>query len=664
MSNKTREEVLNIFEDRFKRLTGYKGRFDHYPLMKHELDRFDTDKDKSRSFAEVFTPLYIVDEMIGTVENVGGMDQGNKYLDFCAGHGQFSIRILRMLYEKHGEEFDIGRYLKQKHYFCELQTSSCYKLLWTFSSKINLAIGDALQLGILPKKARGIWAYLESIDSWIDVSNFTRALFAKTGMGKNYSEEKEQEFVRIYDSFIGFLNGITEEKNMLSNIKQIIATKEGRQKFLEIINEASDGVEQNWQDKATPEWVVREMVNTIPGGVESLKKILVLFNVEFLECLVKEKGVDPRRITFGYDSELEGLYATTAYKVNTMSIGKSFEELVQATEGLAGKFDVVFSNPPYQIQSDAQKGREGGGSRQAKPIYHEIVMHAIDNIQPRYISMITPSRWMVGGMGLGAYRQRMLDDKRIRLIQDFPGEKDVFPTVMIKGGVSYFLWDKEHCGDCEFNGYKRPLNEFDIVVRDNTSVSILKKVLAKHPAGQFCDQKVLPNKPFGLPTNFNEWVPEGTPGAVRCFAMRQEEKWVHKDAFMDEHNVLSKHKVCIARARSQGITDAEGEGRPSPVTGYTFQIGPNEICIETYIVIGAFSNKREANNYEEYVKTKFFRFCLMQRLISQDVNKAKFAWVPDLGDYSKAWTDQELYQHFGLTKKEIDHIEKTIKELK
>jgi len=658
MSNKTREEVLNIFEDRFKRLTGYKGRFDHYPLMKHELDRFDTDKDKSRSFAEVFTPLYIVDEMIGTVENVGGMDQGNKYLDFCAGHGQFSIRILRMLYEKHGEEFDIGRYLKQKHYFCELQTSSCYKLLWTFSSKINLAIGDALQLGKLPKKARGIWAYLESIDSWIDVSNFTRALFAKTGMGKNYSEEKEQEFVRIYDSFIGFLNGITEEKNMLSNIKQIIATKEGRQKFLEIINEASDGVDQNWQDKATPEWVVREMVNTIPGGVESLKKILVLFNVEFLECLVKEKGVDPRRITFGYDSELEGLYATTAYKVDTLSIGKSFEELVQATEGCAGRFDVVFSNPPYQVDDNG-----GGYKVSSSPIYHSIVELTIDAIKPQYISMITPSRWMGGGKGLNNYRERMIADKRIRLIRDFPGTSEVFTNVAIGAGVSYFLWDRDYNGNCEFNGYKRPLNEFDIVIRDNTSVSILKKVLAKHPAGQFCDQKVLPRKPFGLSTNFNEWVPEGTPGAVKCYCTKKEgfERYINNCNSSDKHGVQNKWKALLSLLPYEGAAHKDPDRR---LFTMVFLAEKGTVCKEGYLVAGSFDSEKEAKNYVSYMKTKFFRYMVSMRLASQIFSRDKFAWVPDLQDYSKAWTDKELYQHFGLLKQEIDHIESTIKELK
>jgi len=132
----------------------------------------------------------------------------------------------------------------------------------------------------------------------------------------------------------------------------------------------------------------------------------------------------------------------------------------------------------------------------------------------------------------------------------------------------------------------------------------------------------------------------------------------------DNHGILGKYKVCTSKARSQGIIDAEGNRQPSPVLGTTFQISKGDSCTETYVVLAAFNTKKEADNFEAYLRLKFPRFCLMQRLISQDVNKSKFSWVPDLEDYSKAWTDEELYAHFGLTKKEIEHIEKTIKGIK
>jgi hypothetical protein len=647
--NKTQGEILTLLEDRFKQVSSLKGDLSKFPVTKKDGLEFKTDKEKSRSFAEVFTPIHIVDEMIQTLPE-GGLSMDTTNLDLCAGYGQFTIRMLRYLYTKHGKTFDIGKYLKNKHYYAELQISSCYKLLWIFSSKINLAIGDALQLGSLPKKATGTWYYHKGISSWINVTGIVNGLLKAVGYekGNKYSAEKETFFVGLFTKFEEKL-----QEGVKMSVKQIISTKEGREKLLQIVNQTATGVEQNWQNNATPEWIVREMVNTIPGGVESVGKILVLFNVEFVECLIKEKGVDPKKVTFGYDSSLEGVYASAVYKVDTLSIGKNFSEMVEATKGCAGKFNVVISNPPYQVM-------DGGYGASAGPIYHEIVMYAIDTLQPQYVCMITPSRWMAGGKGLDSYRDRMLNDKHIRLIQDFPGTYDVFDNLGgISGGVSYFLWDRDYKGLCDFDGIQRDISEFDVLIRDNTAHQILKKVIAKH-TGDFCNKKVLPRKPFGLPTNFKDWVPEGTPGAVKCYCPIKMgfEKWVSSEVLEDRHGVLAKWKVFTPSAGWGGNAYTGG---PTPVISQIFVGGKMSACIETYIVTGAFSNKNEADNYAIYMRTKFYRFMLSLRVISQHINTQKFSWVPDMGDYSRTYSDADLYSHFGLSRKEIEHIDKTIK---
>lgn len=651
----TMESVLRLMEQRFKIVSSLAGDISKYPVYKEDDVHFATDKEKARSFAEVFTPLYMVDEMLNVIPD-GGMDLESTQLDLCSGYGQFTVRMLRKFYETYGEEFNIKKYLLYKHYFSELQISSCYKLLWTFSTHINLAIGDCLHLSKLPRNWRGIWHYVEAIDSWVEVTGFVKALKKKvSGRCTDYKLEHEQDFVRAYESFVSRLEVTAKEYKM--SIKKIISTKTGRKKLLDLINKAADGVELNWQDKDTPEWIIKEMVSAVPD-VESLKKILVLFNVEFLEELVRQRGIDPKKIEFGYDSEIEGLYAEAVYKVRTFSVGKSLDTLKESTKDKSGVYDVVFSNPPYQIQSEDQKDRTGGGSKQAKPIYHEIVTYAIDGLQPRYVCMITPSRWMVGGMGLKDYRKRMLSDKRVRLIQDFPGAFDVFPTVKIESGVSYFLWDKDYTNGCEFNGIPRDLGEFDVVVRDNTSAQILKKVLAKHPVGQFCNKLVLPNKPFGLPTNFKGWI-SPAPQTVPCVLRNREERYVSFGVFTDNYGIQNKWKV--------GTPAAYGEdtsiGSPQYVVKGSFILEPGKICTETYIILGSFKTKKEAEAYLAFTQTKFYRFTVSLRKASQHINTQKFAWVPDLGDYSKTWTDAELYQHFGLTRKEIEHIEKSIKAL-
>lgn len=643
------QDVLSFMEGRFKLVTGFEGDLSKYPVLKEDGAHFDTDKAKARDFAEVFTPIYMVDEMLNQVP----MTPNASNLDLCAGHGQFTIRMLRKFYEEYGENFDIKKYLSSKHFMNELQVSSCYKLSWIFLCRINLAIGDARKLNLLPKNWKGVWQYVEGIDSWVNVTGFVRALLKKTG-GSNsrYDVKKEETFVRLYESFVSRLEITAKEHEM--SIKEIVSTKLGRKHLLHVINKASDGVETNWQDKETPEWIVKEMVASVPDLMD-LKKILVLFNVEFLEELVRQRKIDPKKIDFGYDSEIEGLYADRVYKVGTFSVGKSMEELKIATNGKFGRYDVIFSNPPYQIE-------DGGYGKSARPVYHEIAMHAMDVLQPRYVCMITPSRWMVGGKGLDDYRARMLSDKRLRLIQDFPGNRDVFPTVDINGGVSYFVWDHDYQGLCEFNGIPRDIGEFDVLVRDNVAAQILRKILVKHPEGQFCNKRVLPRKPFGLPTNFKNFVPEGTPGAVKCYVANKDgfERWVDGDSFSDDHGAFSSWKAHIPRA-CPGSDSSKAYGKT--IVHQCFIGERGAVCLETYLVSATFNTKKEAENYSSFLLTKFYRFMLSLRVISQDINTQKFAWVPDMGDYTRTYTDEDLYEHFGLTMKEREHIEKSIKAL-
>lgn len=642
MSN---EDKVKLLEERFKVVCNNGWNLSKYPLTNKDAVQFDTDKDKSRIFAEVFTPLHIVDQMLDTVPQ---MTMKTRNLDLCSGYGQFSIRILRKLFKVHGEKFNVGKYLTNNHFFAELQVSSCYKLLSIFSTSINLFIGDALKLGKLPVNAKGIWLYLEALDEWVNVTGFVKTLFSKISPNKKsaliYDVAVEEKFVTEFDGFVNRLTHICKDYKM--NIKEIARTKEGRAGLLKILSEKLVGAKMNWQGVSTPEDIVREMVRLVPD-VKALQKILVLFNIEFLECLIKEMGVDPSRVTLISDTVLECAFAEKIYGVHgTVIVEHTLAGLKAATSGCEG-YDVIFSNPPYQVE-------DGGHGASARPIYHEIVMYAIDSLKPHYLCIITPSRWMAGGKGLNDFRVRMLADTHIKTIVDFPGSSDVFKTVNIKGGVSYFLWDSDYSGLCNFNGTPRDLNEFDVMVRDITSCQILRKVIAK--TSTFCNGKVLPQKPFGLRTNFTDWVPEGTPGALKCYSKNKTENWTIK--YEDPKKVLSMWKACT----SAGINpNSDGNFE---VYNTLFIAGANEICNETYIVTGAFNTQKEAENYAEYMKTKFYRFMLSLRVISQHISINSFAWVPDMPNYNKVWTDQDMYTHFGLTKKDIEHIEKSIKAIK
>lgn len=146
------------------------------------------------------------------------------------------------------------------------------------------------------------------------------------------------------------------------------------------------------------------------------------------------------------------------------------------------KFDVIVGNPPYQLQIN-----EAGKGLGAVPIYQKFVDQAI-KLNPRYLTMIIPSRWFSGGVGLGEFRKTMLSSKKISSIVDYTDSKDCFPGVDVNGGICYFLWDRQHNGLCEFTNITqgtsstrlRKLDELDIFIRRNEALSIVQKVLSKN----------------------------------------------------------------------------------------------------------------------------------------------------------------------------------------
>jgi len=200
---KTRGEQLREIENRFKIVSTLDWDLSRFPMKQEDSLEFHTDKNKSREFAEVFTPLHIVDEMLQTIPD-GGMTPKTRNLDLCAGYGQFSVRMIRKLYNEN-PDFNMDNYLQGYHLFNELQKSSCYKLLWIFGSKINLAIGDALELGKLPAKAKGIWYYKKGLDTWINVTELVKRLFMQHRNGSSYKIKKEEQFVKSFNLITGSL---------------------------------------------------------------------------------------------------------------------------------------------------------------------------------------------------------------------------------------------------------------------------------------------------------------------------------------------------------------------------------------------------------------------------------------------------------------------------
>lgn len=319
------------------------------------------------------------------------------------------------------------------------------------------------------------------------------------------------------------------------------------------------------------------------------------------------------------------------------------------------KFDVIIGNPPYQ-KSDAGFGRSAG------PIYHLFVERA-KVLNPKFLVMIIPARWYAGGKGLDEFRRDMLNDDRTRILVDYSDASEVFPGVDIAGGICYFLWDRENPGLCKVtNIHKgvqqethRRLNEFDTFIRNGNALSIIHKVLAKKEAGM--SAIVSSRKPFGLSTTARP----ATTGDITLVWTGGEGPYESSTIEIGKE-MIGRHKVITS------YVSHDHGGQPGPdgkrkVLSKIQVIGPNTICTESYLVIGSFTTKQEAENLKEYLSTLFVRFLVAQLALSQHITKERYLFVP-VQDFTKTWTDDILYKKYKLTDAEISIIESSIRPMK
>jgi len=325
------------------------------------------------------------------------------------------------------------------------------------------------------------------------------------------------------------------------------------------------------------------------------------------------------------------------------------------------KFDVIVGNPPYQLS-------DGGFGESARPIYHLFVEQA-KKLNPRYLTMITPSRWFAGGKGLDEFRRLMLHDHRISHLVDYPKLYDGFPGVKIRGGVSYFLWDRDYSGLCSVQTMwdgeplgppmQRRLDAYDVLVRRNEAVSILDKVRAFRVGGKVeatLDARVSSQKPFGLRTFVHGAASsKGLKHPVKLYGS-QRISWVERAAIERNTAWIDEWKVLMTRV--QGTSAAvETMFLSRPIVA-----GPGEACTESYVVAGRFANEKTAKSYAKYLRTRFVRFLVSQRKPTQDAAKDVYAFVPDI-PLNHAWTDEKLYERYNLTPEEIAFIESMVRPM-
>ena len=371
-----------------------------------------------------------------------------------------------------------------------------------------------------------------------------------------------------------------------------------------------------------------------------------------------------------YPNLIENISERPEAVVNTFRDGKHFWHI---NDNQNMKLDAIVGNPPYQVM-------DGGNGASATPVYN-LFVDISKKTMPDYISMIMPSRWMTGGRGLDSFRDRMLHDERICVLHDFYQANDCFPNVEIKGGICYFLWDKTHHGNClvasHHNGTirqnNRPLLEdgVETFIRSDEQISILYKVKAK-------DEKPLSlwlnaGRYYGFHTKVewdddlhgriqtadgSDFIPvlsKPASGKEVKIYIHGGECWIKRSDIPKNADSVDGYKVLLPRSGNPNsiIIGKPKISEPGSCSSNTYVVA---LCPERNL------SKDEANNLLNYIKTKFFRLLVATKTTTQSMSLPAYTFVP-LQDFTKPWTDEELYKKYNLTDEEIQFIESMIKPM-
>lgn len=391
----------------------------------------------------------------------------------------------------------------------------------------------------------------------------------------------------------------------------------------------------------------------------------------FVLCKTKMARSITRRTLVGYQDE---------WTVNTTYIPHLLERMekdpqrlakkLQRTdtwgkEGEPMKFDAIVGNPPYQEMDGGGKGYS------AKPVYNYFVDEA-KAVEPHYISMITPSRWFSGGKGLDSFRAEMLQDKHLRKIVDYADNEALFSNVSIVGGVNYFLWDSSYNGDCEVTSIRgensvtlnRDLSEYDIFIRNNNALQLIRRMEAS--TDRKMDAVVYPRNVFGISSDLRGQDSKDSEHQLALFSSQKSNSmamsYVSGDEVQKQHELIGKYKVIMGKVVPRG-----GEVGVDPSVGYrvtsTLQVlSPGSVFTDSYLLLATFDHREEAIHFAEYMCLKFPRFLLHETYSSMNISKQNFRFVPFL-DYSKEWTDNELFKRYGCSDEEISMIESIIRPM-
>lgn len=600
------EKRLLEAEKRFKKACNLSQDISVFPL-KNNVSNIETNKIKSKEFSEVFTPLWLVDQMIRQVKFT---DCNVKTLDLCAGYGQFSIRLMRYLHQIF-PDFNSREFLKNNHAFSELQLSSCYKLLNSFTVQINLFIGDSTYLNKLPSDAKGIWCYIESWGYWACLTNTIKTVLSPNGIkAKPISEDA---FVSSVDSIIQNLNKahlMIKEMNNVA-LKQVNNPK-GRLQILSKINALTANTSAQTVD--TPESIIVDMLDCV-DDLEK-KSILVLFNTEFVEALIHKYGVDPKSITFGADvgSALEIKAVNKIYGVDTVTFSKDPIWLQSAFKGK--KFDVCFSNPPYN------------DNLHIKILMAVLGRATIETSIAKQFIVIHPMNWLIDLKAKEAlfHNFKSLIGSKLVSITAFNGNPIFDITLHYPCGITKIDLNHDHKSGISVSYFKEryKVNSINVITKYGGSWSKLVE-----PFMRKINSSIISN------------------GDITKFQVKAA--------------INGKHYCQLAGMRGHESQEVDNQVKTD---FYTVLMQKTEECKGLRKAIDsagmmtfALSSQDEVDNFIGYLQTDFARFCLSLYKINGNNHRGELKIIPAM-DFSQTWDDEKLFKHFDINQETQDYIRK------
>ena len=378
-------------------------------------------------------------------------------------------------------------------------------------------------------------------------------------------------------------------------------------------------------------------------------------------------GFRPTRVNAQYYKDLiDVIKNNPATFVNEVRDGRRFWK---ANDKDHMTFTAIVGNPPYQIMDG------GGAGTSAITIYHHFI-NISKAINPKYISLIVPARWYAGGKGLDEFRNTMLSDKRLEKIIDYPNPKDCFPTANISGGVCCFLWNRKYSNKCHFTNIvnheifaeERELNEFEVFVRYNKALSIIRKIV--DVTSNYISNIVAARNLYNLDSSVRGYSNKEQETDILVYTSRGV-GYIQLESITSGLSSIDSYKLFMGKVLSGHIGETDEKGQVKVIASI-FIGSAYEVCTDSYLVIGPFRIKKEAVNAERYFKTKFLRFLLLQSLVSMNISRNNFRFVPIQDFTSKSdidWSrsigeiDAQLYEKYGLERDEIDFIERMIKPM-